>query len=251
MFLTTFFSSIFPSYSSCPLHLSGESFAGAFLPVFASHISSLQKVRSPTVFTTPVRSLILVDSCLARIESGELGYYDVLCRHGADGALLAGSLNETACAAMEHNSPACEALARRCVETYDRNECSFAVEFCAKTVGKWFSGEVDEKKRNWYDDRLNCTEPPMCIEVQFLERFLNQENVRERLGIEGKVVFNAMTEAVGYAFEKGRQMGIPTTREVVELLEAGMGLLSINGNNDVIQYVNIPFPFQPVAYDRI
>jgi hypothetical protein len=54
---------------------------------------------------------------------------------------------------MEIDTPACERLARSCVETYDRHICAYASQFCEEGLGKWFESEVKDGKGDPYDDR--------------------------------------------------------------------------------------------------
>lgn len=81
------------------------------------------------------------------------GLYNHFYSRDLQGNIRTGGFNETACAAMEIDTPACERLARSCVETYDRHICAYASQFCEEGLGKWFESEVKDGKGDPYDDR--------------------------------------------------------------------------------------------------
>ncbi len=202
-------------------------------------IQQRQNMEVRNALQTPIESIILVDAVLDNIGSGTTGYYDHLCGRDINGNIKAGGFNETACAAMEVDTPACERLARRCVDSYDRHLCMYAKEFCEETVGKWFESEVALGKRNSYDDRKSCDgEPPLCdlLEGGF-DKYLNQPHIQEALGFEN-FNYSGINYDMNTRFEDSGDIAMPTTREVSFILdETQTDVLLLNGNHDNILYV--------------
>ena len=42
-------------------------------------------------------------------------------------------------------------------------------------------------KFNIYDIRAKCTNPPLCYDFTELKQFLNRDDVREELGVQGRL----------------------------------------------------------------
>lgn len=94
VFLSRFFSSIFPQFSKNDLHIADESFGGRYLPVFTKYIDERQKMEARNALTVSIRSVILVDAVLDMIGSGTGGLYDHFCSRDERGMLRSGGFNE-------------------------------------------------------------------------------------------------------------------------------------------------------------
>lgn len=186
-------------------------------------------------FEIPIKSVILVDAVIDHLTSGTGGFYDHFCSRDVHGSLRAGSFNETACAAIKENTPACERWISRCIDSYDRKVCKSADEFCDEAIGKWFWRDVVPGGRNPYDDRKKCGTPPLCEDaLENVAVYLNQPHVQEALGFDN-YNFTAVNYDLNERFEKSGDTFIPTTREVSYILDdTETKVLVLNGNNDII-----------------
>ncbi|CAI4219620.1 unnamed protein product [Parascedosporium putredinis] len=179
-FLEGFLKDLFPHLSRNPIHFVGESFGGKYVPVYAA----MSRRRAASV--------ILVDP-LIDLAYSSLGLYEHFCPTDADEAFLVkrdapGNFNKTVCEDIERQSPACEKDGQACRDTYDGSHCDRAVESCT-ALFEYFEREVVPGGRHPYDDRLRCTEPPLCgnMGMDEVETYLNLPRVQTALGFKEPV----------------------------------------------------------------
>jgi cathepsin A (carboxypeptidase C) len=235
--LFTIFSHILPQFSHQPLHLASESYGGHYAPYFTKYIHERRKMEAQNALPASIRSIILVDAVLDITTSGVGGQYEHFCARDVHGNIKEGGFNETACAAMERDTPACERLVRNCIESYDRNLCTYAEQFCVEGLGKWFDSDVIVGGRDPYDDRKKCkANPPICEDFTDgpLISYLNQPYIQDALGFKNHT-FKGVNFDINDRFTRSGDVSIPTTREVTYLLdETETEVLVLNGNNDII-----------------
>ncbi|KAH6952182.1 carboxypeptidase Y [Fusarium avenaceum] len=240
-FLATFTSSIFPDLADRPLHITGESMAGHYVTAYTKHIVSRQREarHGSGLPQLNIKSAVIVDGYIdASYQSS--GYFDFFCSDwrgdGRDFPLM----NATACTIMATAVPECEALGAQCRLTYDEALCSFASSWCEEHVGRFFLDDVKPGGWNPYDSREKCIEPPLCFDLDHgvTERFLNRDWVQERFGFRN-VSFQLIDLDVAKRWEAAGHLFLPVTRELTWLLdETDVGVLFLNGNNDII--INTP-----------
>ncbi|KAL3418580.1 carboxypeptidase Y [Phlyctema vagabunda] len=236
-FLVRFFGEVFPQFAKHSFHITGESFAGHYIPYFTSYIGERQRTQAKDYLTVPIQSMVLVDAVTNMVTSTTGGLYDHFCTRDEHGILnKPNGFNETTCAAMAKALPACEALADKCVESYDGNLCYYAATFCDQTVGKWFMEEVYVGGRDPYDDRKICQQdPPMCEDFAngTIGIYLNRPHVLQGIGMPDDFYYAGVNLELGERWCSGTDCSIPTTREVQYVLEnMDARVLVINGNND-------------------
>ncbi len=232
-FLSTFFTDIFPEFSHQPFHLSGESFAGTYIPGFVNYIDKRQQSGAHDVFKTKIDSVVLVDAVIDLLGSGPLGQYDHMCQFDKDGNnKLEFGYNQTTCREIEKAVPECESLDGHCIETYDGNICSAAYSFCQDHIEKFIlEGPLS---RNPQDDRGLCDGSlPLCGLLQF-DKYLNSPRVQEALGLEDWN-YSAINFDINSRWQESNEIFMPTTRELKYILdETTTRVLVLNGNNDII-----------------
>ena len=234
--LFTLFTDIFPTFSQLPLHIAGESFGGIFIPYYVKYMHSRQLMEARNALPTTITSIIHVDAVLEIITPTVGGLYDHFCSRDLHGNIRKGGFNETACAAMEVDTPACERLARSCIDMYDRHICAYASQFCEEGLGKWFVSEMEEGKRDPYDDRKKCPgDPPVCTDFIDgpVDKYLRQPHVLAALGYDEGFNFSGLNFDLHYGYRNSGDYFIPTTREASWILdETDIKILVLNGNND-------------------
>lgn len=237
-FLSTFFTDIFPQYAQLPLHIAGESFGGIYIPTYVEHFIKRQKMKARGALSSDITSIILVDAVIDQVASGTIGQYDHFCNPATKDGIKTGGLNHTACRAMEEAIPECNRLNKMCLDTYDPNICQYSNDWCAENLGIWINSDVENGKRNPYDDRKTCEyNPPICenITVSPHAQYLNRPWVKQRLDMQQTFTFSGLDFDLYLLWVQNKQTSLPTTREMSFLLdETDVKVLVLNGNNDII-----------------
>ena len=98
--------------------------------------------------------------------------------------------------------------------------------------------------------RLKCPEdPPYCTSVFMsgVEEYLNQMRVKDALGFPASFEYKAHSFAISEAYNDNGEAFRPTTRQLAAVLDAGIRLLVLNGNDDWL----LNTPGQMLQYDRL
>jgi cathepsin A (carboxypeptidase C) len=149
--LQVFYTSIFPTLSTHPLHFAGESFGGKYTPYYSKYILEKQKTKSAEAVPAKLESVILVNA-VVDASATSLGQIDHFCSPpGTKGNGFGSGFNATACNAMRRAAPECERLGQVCRDTFTVSNCKSAMMGCDNGVGKWFGREVGPGGRNPYD----------------------------------------------------------------------------------------------------
>ncbi|KAH7027383.1 Alpha/Beta hydrolase protein [Microdochium trichocladiopsis] len=235
-FLHIFFTEVFPQFSHQPFHISGESFAGRYVPGFVDYITKQQKRGMPGTFASKIESIILVDAVIDIIRSGAIGLYDHMCRFNADGTnVVRTGFNASTCREIEIAVPECDKLQALCVNTLDANLCKYSHGFCGFYIDSRLDPH-DDGGRYLYDDRLICEgEQPLCG-VTHYDSYLNREKVQKALGIEGRHWnYTSINLDMNSRWASSGSMFVPSWRETSYILdETETRILAVNGNNDII-----------------
>ncbi|KAI1374715.1 alpha/beta-hydrolase [Hypoxylon crocopeplum] len=232
-FLSIFFSEAFPNFSHLPLHITGESFGGTYVPGFVDYISRRQQLGVPGIYGNRIHSITLVDAVIELLGSGSLGQYDHMCRfnkHGENKLRL--GYNQSTCGEIEKAVPECERLNRQCVESYDGNICRAAFDFCIEKIESFVNPQLGG--RYPYDDRVICNGTlPLCG-MDWYDEYLNSVHVQKALGLD-RWNFSSINWDLNSRWDVSNEMFIPTTRELAYILdETPTRVLVLNGNNDII-----------------
>jgi len=263
VFLSIFFTDIFSGLAHLPLHVAGESFGGHYVPYYTPLLLERQRTKAAHHLPLTLSSIILVNAVLdwSPLFAGQ---YDYFCaeENGENG--VGTGFNETACRAMTGDIPEAERLGALCRDTYDVEVCNNALGVYSNGVGRWFHSDVGTGGRNPYDgesfslfmtskypsmcnsvyrltlfkliDRQNCTKPPFCGHLGFerLTTYLNAPWVQSKLGFTNHS-FSPNADEVTMKWQASGAVAVPTTREMTWILDnTDLGVLVINGNNDVV-----------------
>lgn len=168
--LLTLFFKQFPEYASQPFHISGESYAGHYIPVFAAEILAHKK-----------RNINLQSVLIGNGLTDGLTQYDyyrpMACGEGGWPAVL----DKGECQAMDNALPRCKSLIQNCYDSESVWSCVPASIYCNNAILAPFQ----RTGTNVYDVRRKCGENPLCYDqLGWISDYLNQEKVKKALGAE-------------------------------------------------------------------
>ncbi|KAG6916576.1 hypothetical protein DXG01_006347 [Tephrocybe rancida] len=225
-FITIFFET-FKQFAGRPLHLSGESYGGRYLPVFASEIYDQNQVairegRAPLNLKS-----VLIGNGITDISTLYPGRYEVEC---GTASLDVPFQSISACVKMRTALPRCQkAMQNACIDQFDMINCRAAVSFCDSelSTAMWATG------RNVYDISKPCEGELCYAENGAIKRYLDLPETRSLLGVEAPSNFSACSEAVGRGFNAHMdKWAVPTQHYVSNLLDRGIRILIYAGTYD-------------------
>lgn len=169
--LLTLFFKQFPEYAKQDFHIAGESYAGHYIPVFASEILAHKK-RNINLQS------VLIGNGLTDGETQYEYYRPMACGEGGYPAVL----DESACQSMDNALPRCQSMIRNCYDTDSSWVCVPAAIYCNNAL----IGPYQRTGQNVYDVRKQCEEgTTLCYKVlEYIAEYLNKKDVMEALGAE-------------------------------------------------------------------
>ncbi|KAI1131616.1 Alpha/Beta hydrolase protein [Nemania abortiva] len=169
--LLTLFFEQFPQYSTQPFHIFGESYAGHYIPVFASEILS-HKNRNINLKSIGIGNG-LTDPLVQYTQ-----YRPMACGKGGYDAVL----EPSECQSMDNSLPRCESLLQACYNSESAWNCVPATIYCNNAM----IGPYQRTGLNVYDIREECKDREnLCYtETAWIAQYLNQGKVMKALGVE-------------------------------------------------------------------
>lgn len=169
--LMTLFFKQFPEYAKQDFHIAGESYAGHYIPVFASEILSHKK-RNINLKS------VLIGNGLTDGYTQYAYYRPMGCGEGAWPRVL----DESECESMDNALPRCQSLISSCYSSQSIWSCVPASLYCNNAM----IGPYQRTGQNVYDVRGKCEDSNnLCYaELGPISKWLGQEKVREALGVE-------------------------------------------------------------------
>ncbi|KAK5163498.1 uncharacterized protein LTR77_010680 [Saxophila tyrrhenica] len=168
--LLTLFFKQFPEYAKQSFHISGESYAGHYIPVFASEILS-HKNRNINL-----QSVLIGNGLTDGLTQYEY-YRPMACGDGGWPAVL----DESECTSMDNALPRCQSLIQSCYNSESVWSCVPASIYCNNAM----IGPYQRSGRNPYDVRKDCKGNSLCYdELDWIQEYLNKDDVMEALGAE-------------------------------------------------------------------
>lgn len=169
--LLTLFFKLFPEYSHQDFHISGESYAGHYIPVFAAEILS-HKNRNINL-----KSALIGNGLTDGLTQYQY-YKPMACGEGGWPAVL----GPEECQAMENAYPRCASLIQNCYESESVWSCVPASIYCNNAL----LGPYQRTGQNVYDIRGKCEDSSnLCYsELGWIAEYLNKKSVQKELGVE-------------------------------------------------------------------
>ncbi|KZM27135.1 Carboxypeptidase C [Ascochyta rabiei] len=231
-FLQLFTSDVFPKLHGNDFHITGESYAGHYVPTLGAQIVS-QNLLYPKRPQVNLESIFVGNAYVSPLDTA-FGYWETLCttNPGVETPIF----NQSRCDLMATHLPRCLELARVCYDHPDPAICLAGEEVCWNGVIVHYDGESGAGGRNRFDITHPCeTGDDLCYpEIQKIGEYLNLPWVYEALHVS-KVVgnYSVFSEEVAIAFSLTNDLGISTQPQVLYLLENGIDVLFYQGNLDL------------------
>ncbi|CEO59746.1 Putative Carboxypeptidase Y homolog A [Penicillium brasilianum] len=169
--LLSLFFKQFPEYAKQDFHIAGESYAGHYIPVFASEILS-HKNRNINL-----KSVLIGNGLTDGLTQYEY-YRPMACGEGGYPAVL----DEASCQSMDNALPRCLSMIQACYDSESSWVCVPASIYCNNAL----LAPYQRTGQNVYDVRGKCEDSSnLCYKgMGYVSEYLNQESVREALGAE-------------------------------------------------------------------
>ncbi|CAH9072302.1 unnamed protein product [Cuscuta epithymum] len=214
-FLQAFFNK-HHEYVKNDFFITGESYAGHYIPALASRVNEGNMENQGTHIN------------LKGFAIGN-GLTDPLIQYAAytDYAMEQNLINKTIYDQINQTVPACETLIESCGTSGEKKVCEDAFVICTNIFQEIL---FISNHSNPYDIRKPC-QGQLCYNMSNVEKYLNQQKVREALGVGAiqfvscsQIVYNAMIQD----WMRNYDVGIPA------LLEQGINVLIYAGEFDFI-----------------
>ncbi|KAK4123325.1 hypothetical protein N657DRAFT_646086 [Parathielavia appendiculata] len=169
--LLTLFFHQFPEYAKQDFHIAGESYAGHYIPVFASEILA-HKNRNINL-----KSVLIGNGLTDGLTQYEY-YRPMACGEGGYPAVL----SESECRSMDNALPRCQSLIKNCYDSGSVWSCVPASIYCNNAM----IGPYQRTGQNVYDIRGKCEDSSnLCYSgLGWISDYLNQQSVMDALGVE-------------------------------------------------------------------
>ncbi|GAA5905554.1 S10 family peptidase [Sporobolomyces salmoneus] len=220
----------FPKFKEVPFHIAGESYAGTYLPNIGSQIHAFnQKKPTPSAVTIPLES-IMIGNGLTDAYTQFASIPEWSCDKG--GNPLGPIFDEQTCASIRGKVGTCQSLTKYCYDSPSRFTCVPATLACWQ-----IAGPIQNSGLNPYDISKKCDrdgeDGPLCYkEMEWIEVYMNQPEVRKALGVSKERSFESCNMQVNKNFMLQGDVAHNTAALIPPLLEDGIRFLTYSGNLD-------------------
>ncbi|PLW15478.1 hypothetical protein PCASD_18973 [Puccinia coronata f. sp. avenae] len=139
--------------------------------------------------------------------------------------------DESTCASIRAKVPTCERLQKFCYSNPSRFTCVPATLYCWSSI----YGPIQNLDKNPYDVRQGCDRQanPLCYdEMNWIENYLNRDDVRSELGVPSDLKFESCNLDVNRAFQMSGDNMHNSADLIPEILNSGVRLLIYAGEDD-------------------
>lgn len=216
-FLAEFFKE-FPQYAKNDFYVSGESYAGHYVPALAAELLERQ---------APNLKGILVGNGLTDPLTQYTSYQDMACGVGSGYDSV---LSPQECTQLAQDTPQCLKLIDRCYGDQSDLSCLPATVYCNNKV----FGPYLNTGHNFYDVRQQCYGQPCYPDEEYGGDFLSKEGVYEVLGVSHANVpkYKGCNNRINGEFVNDGDWMRPYQGNVTKLLDAGKQVLIYAGDAD-------------------
>ncbi|KAI9485975.1 MAG: Alpha/Beta hydrolase protein [Benjaminiella poitrasii] len=231
-FLQLFFKE-FPQYADLDFHVSGESYAGHYIPAIGGvinrnnkgHFQSMDLLKKKhTLADINLKSLLIGNGLTDPLI--QYKYYAKMACENSYGPVL----SKSACRNMEAQFPACERLIKNCYDSQNVFSCLPAAMKCNKDQIQPYQ----QTGMNPYDVREKCKGGNLCYEILgAVQKYLNIPAIKEEVGAETKE-YESCNMQINFRFQMAGDWMRPYVQEVPQLLEDDVRILIYAGDADFI-----------------
>ncbi|KAH8108856.1 serine carboxypeptidase [Phellopilus nigrolimitatus] len=210
-FIAAFFET-FPKFKGRNLHLTGESYAGRYLPVYAAAVYDQNEMLVSKGFSPVNLKSVMIGNGATDFFYLLRSYYDIQCT----AVSIAPVQQISTCVRMKQILPRCERWSKKsCIDYFDQIDCRAAFDFCnEKLMMPYISLESNDND---------------------IVAYLNLPEVRKMLGVDH--AFGNFTNMAMDVFDRfwasGDQLH-QTQLYIPELLARGVKVLIYAGTYDFI-----------------
>lgn len=212
----------FPEYNGNGFHISGESYAGHYIPGIATEI--LAHEAPERVFN--LTSLLIGNGITDPLRQNP-SYQKMACGEGGHKPIV----SEEECANWNKDLPWIQRLTQACYQFDNALTCVPASIAAGRLLEPF-----EKTGLNIYDIRGPCeeSESGLCYKgLDYIDQYLNLPEVQEALGVETKT-FEGCANTVGYNFALTGDGAKPFQQDVAGVLEKDIPVLIYAGDKDFI-----------------
>ncbi|KAJ7468642.1 carboxypeptidase C [Mycena latifolia] len=228
------FLSRFPEYSKQPFHISGESYAGTYLPHIASTIwdgnKQLDLAPTPSLKHINLESVLIGNGLTdPYVQMGSVADY------ACEGPYPVYSDPQgPECSSLRTKIPSCQRLVKSCYSYNSRFACVPAGLYCNSQL----FGPLMQTGLNPYDVRKQCDRAKngdLCYaQMNWIDTWMNDPKIKVALGVDPSRTFASCNMEVNQAFALQGD-GMHNSAELLgELIDGGIRLLIYAGNADMM-----------------
>ncbi|KAF7724968.1 hypothetical protein EC973_000549 [Apophysomyces ossiformis] len=232
-FLQLFFEK-FPQYSSLDFHVSGESYAGHYIPAIGNvlnkknkgqYMTASMKEYASSLSHINLKSLLIGNGLTDPLV--QYKYYAEMACNNSYGPVL----DQQSCETMEAKYPSCARLIENCYK-------SQGVWSCFPAAAKCNTDQIAPYQRtgkNPYDVRKDCKGGNLCYEIlESVQKYLDRDEVKKAVGAKPDIAYESCNMQINFKFQMAGDWMRPYVRNVPPLLEDGVRVLIYAGDADFI-----------------
>ncbi|KAG8700553.1 hypothetical protein FRC09_005890 [Ceratobasidium sp. 395] len=219
-FVTIFFET-FSRFKGREFHMSGESYGGRYLPVFASEIVDQNKRAEAGGFAPINLKSVLIGNGWTDFKTMIESYYEIQCKNLS----VVPFQDISTCVKMKQALPRCmNMLTKECVGRTDAIGCAMAASFCES----FLTVSYMETNRNPYDMSKPCTPEELSESLCYpftkhINNFLDRPETRKALGVHPSIGnYTGCSTDVGIRFSESMDQFHSNQHYVAGLLERGI-----------------------------
>lgn len=215
-FLSLFFQE-FTDFKDLGVHISGESYAGHYIPGITTEILS-----------HPERgfkfSSVLIGNGWTDTYHQVAGYEPMACGEGGHHSVL----SEDQCDRVNKTAARCQWADGACYKHQDRFRCIPATYACDSVLDEYMNTGL-----NPYDIRKKCVGKLCYDNIDYYSNYLNRKDIQKAIGAEVED-YESCSDSVFNAFTYNGDGAKPFQFDVTQALEQGLPVLVYAGDKDYI-----------------
>ena len=199
----------FPEYKGREFYITGESYAGHFVPAVAAHL----KAQNNSDFN-------LIAAAIGNGMVDNYHQYPMYAKFARENNLISTFKNYY----MEGVFKVCQSLIKAKLYEIAYKECQYGYYEIV--------GSPPNQRFNEYDIRKKCNFQPLCYDFSMVDKFYAREDVKKALGVEGRNWTECNNDVYNILVKRDWMPSL--TPKVEYLLANGIGVLVYSGDRDYI-----------------